>query len=138
MRAPVPSSSWWNLTSFGDVAENSFTGTLTSPKLIAPVQIERGNLPTSRQHDRSGRNAVEIMMPVLERSCPRRGFPCAPGGFRGPDGGVYELLTIAKTVPPRGPSKRGGCPNPLGSRLVRDGRGGCSHPSRSPHHPAGS
>src|SRR5581483_1706707 len=42
MRAPVPSSSWLNRTSFGETALNSFTGTLTSPKLIAPLQIARG------------------------------------------------------------------------------------------------
>src|SRR5437763_16984756 len=42
MRAPVPSSSWLKLTSLLLVAPTSFTGTWTSPKLIAPVQIEVG------------------------------------------------------------------------------------------------
>src|SRR5438067_12079073 len=42
MRALVPSSSWLKRTSFGDTAENSFTGTFTSPKLMAPLQIARG------------------------------------------------------------------------------------------------
>jgi hypothetical protein len=38
----VLADSWWNRTDFGEVAEYSFTGTLTSPKLIAPLQIARG------------------------------------------------------------------------------------------------
>src|SRR4051812_37666528 len=42
MRAPVPSSSWLNRTSLGDTALNSFTGTLTSPKLMAPLQMALG------------------------------------------------------------------------------------------------
>jgi hypothetical protein len=42
MRTPVLLESWWKRTDFGDVAEYSFTGTLTSPKLIAPDQIARG------------------------------------------------------------------------------------------------
>ena len=32
----------WKRTSLGEVAENSFTGTFTSPKLIDPLQIGRG------------------------------------------------------------------------------------------------
>jgi hypothetical protein len=31
----------WKRTSLGEVAENSFTGTLTNPKLIDPLQIGR-------------------------------------------------------------------------------------------------
>src|SRR5258708_14607304 len=42
MRAPVPSSSWLKVTSLLFVGPTSFTGTWTSPKLIAPVQIELG------------------------------------------------------------------------------------------------
>src|SRR5438477_459374 len=42
MRAPVPASSWLKRTSFGDTAPTSFTGTLPSPKLIAPLQMGRG------------------------------------------------------------------------------------------------
>ena len=41
MRAPVSRESWWKRTDFGEVALYSFTGTLTSPKLIAPDQIAR-------------------------------------------------------------------------------------------------
>jgi hypothetical protein len=33
--------SWWKRTVFCEVAEYIFTGTLTSPKLIAPDQIAR-------------------------------------------------------------------------------------------------
>src|SRR6476659_5022374 len=40
----APSSSWtmWKWTSFGDTALQSFTGTFTRPKLIAPLHIDRG------------------------------------------------------------------------------------------------
>src|SRR5579859_4910671 len=41
MRAPVLAESWWKRTALGEVAVYSFTGTLTSPKLIAPDQIAR-------------------------------------------------------------------------------------------------
>ena len=34
-------SIWWNRTSFGDTALYSFTGTFTSPKLMAPLHIDR-------------------------------------------------------------------------------------------------
>jgi hypothetical protein len=39
---PSSSCSWWNRTVFRETAGYSFTGTLTSPKLIAPLQIARG------------------------------------------------------------------------------------------------
>src|SRR5205823_10119400 len=42
MRELVRPSIWWKRTSLGDTAENSFTGTFTSPKLMAPLQIARG------------------------------------------------------------------------------------------------
>src|ERR1700729_3949466 len=42
IRAPVLDDSWWKRTVFGDVAEDILTGTLTRPKLIAPLQIARG------------------------------------------------------------------------------------------------
>src|SRR5437870_10188484 len=41
MRWPVPSLNWWNWTSFCSVAGYSFTGTVTRPKLTAPLQIAR-------------------------------------------------------------------------------------------------
>src|SRR6201985_2578725 len=41
MRAPVFPDSWWKRTDLGEVALYSLTGTLTSPKLIAPDQIAR-------------------------------------------------------------------------------------------------
>src|SRR6266850_1137420 len=52
MRAPVPSSSWLNRTSLGETALNSFTGTLTSPKLMAPLQMALGiGLVSHLSHD---------------------------------------------------------------------------------------
>src|SRR5947209_18077620 len=44
MRAPVLPESWWKRTVFCWVAEYILTGTLTSPKLIAPDQIARAML----------------------------------------------------------------------------------------------
>src|SRR5215468_1459635 len=47
MRAPVPSSSWLKRTSFERTADTSFTGTVTRPKLMLPLQIVLGTGPTS-------------------------------------------------------------------------------------------
>src|SRR5665811_360734 len=41
MRAPVPSSNWLKEMRWELVALNSFTGTVTRPKLIAPLQMAR-------------------------------------------------------------------------------------------------
>src|SRR5205085_189024 len=41
-RALDLASSWWKRTSLGDTALISFTGTFTSPKLMAPPQIDLG------------------------------------------------------------------------------------------------
>jgi hypothetical protein len=38
----VAESIWWNDTFFRETAVYSFTGMLTSPKLIAPLHIARG------------------------------------------------------------------------------------------------
>src|SRR3954447_23258343 len=42
MRPPSSACSWLKRTDFEETAEYSFTGTLTRPKEMAPVQIERG------------------------------------------------------------------------------------------------
>src|SRR3954454_13403365 len=42
MRTPVLPLSWWKRTVLRETAEDSFTGTVTRPKEMAPVQIERG------------------------------------------------------------------------------------------------
>src|ERR1700761_6671269 len=42
MRTPVFPLSWWKRTFLRLIALYSLTGTVTKPKLIAPVQIERG------------------------------------------------------------------------------------------------
>src|SRR3954464_8977368 len=42
MRLPVSALSWWKRTVLRETAENSFTGTFTRPKEIAPLQIDRG------------------------------------------------------------------------------------------------
>src|SRR2546423_7725963 len=52
MRTPSDSCSWWKRTDFLETALYSFTGTLTRPKLIAPVHIDLG-MPHSFAHRRS-------------------------------------------------------------------------------------
>ena len=42
MRTPSLSWSWWKRTLLRETALYSFTGTLTSPKLMAPLQIDLG------------------------------------------------------------------------------------------------
>src|ERR1044072_2862357 len=42
MRTPVSLLSWWKRTDLRDTAEYSLTGTVTSPKEMAPVQIDLG------------------------------------------------------------------------------------------------
>ena len=53
MRELVLSSSWLNRTSRDFVAETSFTGTVTSPKLIVPVQIALGTTAHLLLHSRT-------------------------------------------------------------------------------------
>src|SRR5438477_466855 len=54
MRPPSLSWTMWNRTSLGEVAENSFTGTFTRPKLIDPLQIGRGMARSSAFEVRTG------------------------------------------------------------------------------------
>src|SRR5438270_4850002 len=66
MRAPSLSWSMWKRTSLGEVAEKSFTGTLTRPKEIDPLQIGRA---TSGDLARRGEVVVEqrrMLRPVLD------------------------------------------------------------------------
>jgi hypothetical protein len=41
MRTPVALLSWWKRTVLRETALYIFTGTVTRPKLIAPVQMDR-------------------------------------------------------------------------------------------------
>src|SRR3954463_5970295 len=83
MRAPVPSSSWLKLTSLLLVAPTSFTGTWTSPKLIAPVQIELGIGSHStyggpdrvRAHPRRHRGSGALALQPRQAALPRRRVP---------------------------------------------------------------
>src|SRR5437588_8407702 len=69
---PSLSCSMLNRTSLGEVAENSFTGTLTNPKEIDPLQIglgiRSGHLAREarRDHRRRGRGcAVALVRELL-------------------------------------------------------------------------
>src|SRR6476659_10945817 len=83
MRAPVPSSSWLKLTSLLLVAPTSFTGTWTSPKLIAPVQIELGigshstygGPERGRAHQRRRRRPRAVALQPRQAALPRRRVP---------------------------------------------------------------
>src|SRR3954451_23991763 len=46
IRAPVALLSWWKRTVLRLTAEYIFTGTVTSPKLIVPVQMDRAMDPS--------------------------------------------------------------------------------------------
>src|SRR5215210_3813451 len=63
MRAPVFFSSWLKCTLWSRTAENAFTGTLTSPKLIEPLQIA---LAMGRWYPRAG-PAMPRTMPAMAR-----------------------------------------------------------------------
>ncbi len=56
IRAPVLADSWWKRTVLGEVALYSLTGTLTRPKLIAPLQIARGIYVFVYPYPRSGKS----------------------------------------------------------------------------------
>ena len=94
MRDPVSSSSWLNETSRDFVAGVSFTGTVTSPKLIDPVQMVVGTAGTSggvqqpcsrptrfAQWTRSGSRsrAASSRCPTSTRSCTPRRASRKPG-----------------------------------------------------------
>ena len=64
MRAPVLADSWWKRTVFGEVALYSLTGTLTSPKLIAPLQIARA-IPPLYTRVAGGVKAPAAFLPSL-------------------------------------------------------------------------
>ena len=75
MRAPSASCSWLKRTSFGDTAVVSFTGTLTSPKLIEPLQIERGASASASRvanADRINSTPMPDAMGPIEGRCGRR------------------------------------------------------------------
>src|ERR1700733_5550124 len=101
MRTPVLLESWWKRTVLRLTALYSLTGTVTRPKLIAPVQIERGMAiyyhvgeippPAARSRACSGggrllRGGAEGALSRLARDLgqalaagPRLGLDVAPG-----------------------------------------------------------
>src|ERR1700739_930778 len=65
IRAPVLLEIWWKRTDFGEVALYSFTGTLTSPKLIAPLQIARAIAMCIAD----GPVGAKVRAPACRRAC---------------------------------------------------------------------
>src|SRR5947199_7595886 len=102
MRTPVLLESWWKRTVFGEVAEYSLTGTLTSPKLIAPDQIARAIYIFVYPMPRARQSAERVL-------AARRGYlrrPPRPAGrelagargsrARAPGGGMVEKAQICR------------------------------------------
>ena len=137
-RALVPASNWWKRTSSDFVADTSRTGTVTSPKLIDPVQMACGTC---------------LLLP--ERRCSRRGSR-GPTTFAGrgpavqgnPSGNVQSGKSSPTEVRGRRPtpapdqSRQGVVPrhglhqrrrDPL---LQRDRAGDAPPPARPPGHDA--
>src|SRR5881398_3308487 len=77
MRTPVLLESWWKRTVFGEVAEYSLTGTLTSPKLIAPDQIARAIYIFVYPMPRAGQSAERVL--AARGGCVRRRLPGETG-----------------------------------------------------------
>jgi hypothetical protein len=53
IREPSERRTWWKDTSFSSVALNSFTGIVTSPKLMLPFQMARTTAPYPFPADRA-------------------------------------------------------------------------------------
>src|SRR5947209_8420739 len=107
MRTPVLLESWWKRTVLGCVALNSFTGTLTSPKLIAPLQIARAMSVLYSEHGVSAsydRGLAENSSPAA-RPEPRR---CDPRSSIRPQSGpksAHDARHVRVAVP-RGDADR--------------------------------
>src|SRR5437763_7552536 len=72
IRVLVVASSWWKRTSFWETALNSLMGTLTSPKLMAPLQIERGIPPLFRRFFPHHLAGVLVLPQAFERGLAQR------------------------------------------------------------------
>src|SRR4051812_42852624 len=83
MRVPVLPLSWWKRTVFRETAEYSLTGTFTSPKEIAPLQIDRG---------------IDALSYPGVRAITARTRDCGPTGslrsLRGEAGGLGEGVEL--------------------------------------------
>src|SRR2546421_12544897 len=71
IRAPVLLESWWKRTVLGEVALYSLTGTLTSPKLIAPDQIARAIQALYSEHAVRSRHERGLAT-LISHGMPRR------------------------------------------------------------------
>src|ERR1700759_5649470 len=89
MRAPVFPESWWKRTVLGEVALYSLTGTLTSPKLIAPDQIARAIQALYSERAVRSRRERSLAGPsgryISRNAAPRRFIRCGPPSLPGAD-----------------------------------------------------
>ena len=115
MRAPVSASSWWKRTSWDRVADTRRTGTVTSPKLIDPVQMAcgQGGLLLDRSLGPTtfaGRGAS------FQRLRDRRPEPTRPRWSRSTAGGCGSPTSTRSCTPqPASPKVRSSTTTP-GSR----------------------
>src|SRR6185436_11785675 len=112
MRAPVVSSSWLIRTSRERVAETARTGTVTSPKLMVPVQIALGTRgpPVGRRQGQRWERTVYVRW---------RGDPIHGRGRR-PSADAHQ--------PREGPIPRHGLHESRRRRLLRPNRAGARPP----------
>src|SRR6185312_3258750 len=89
MREPVLPLSWLKRTVLRLTALYSFTGTVTSPKLMAPVQIERGM-------DRSVCPTERGLHTLRRTNCARRGRGWETMSCMGK--GHHLVLTVAAAL----------------------------------------
>ena len=126
MRAPVSASSWLKRTSCDVVAETSRTGTVTSPKLIDPVQMALGTSMLPRSWPLLLPSQVVAPGPRV----PRGAAPAHRGRRRRPAAAPHQSR--------QGALPRDGLHQRSGRRLLRPDRAGDAPPPRGPpgHHAA--
>jgi hypothetical protein len=88
----VPRWYWWKCTEWSSVALNNPTGTVTSPNVIEPDQMERGTLVSW-----GGRTSVlQRGEPVAGQGVPAAGLAQRPRGVLGvPAGGPGAVAGLA-------------------------------------------
>lgn len=102
--------SWWNRTSFGEVAVTSFTGTLTSPKLIEPLHMGLGMRPFCQPFRTKGQGKVayHACVPTIAEAALRLADLLSgrsqelsdPTGSDIKFFGSVEVRTLARSRPP--------------------------------------
>src|SRR3954454_10808729 len=97
----------WKRISFGEVAENSFTGTLTRPKLTEPLQMGRGmREPPIVERPRMGARGDCLSFVRARGPLPPRRRACdaeAPRAIAAPPSSPSSRLEARRSGDPRRP-----------------------------------